>query len=142
MATHRDRGGPSGMAAAAANLREGADDRRATAVSPAPISSVATGARQVGYRAAAWFDRLMAGQTPPAPPWVPPVGVATRRRTDVEMHRDPAVGDAVHLIREHCGEGIRIDHVLDSVYASRTLKSRVEHLPAGRGCHSFCPGHS
>lgn len=102
------------------------NDRWATAMSRVPISSVALDARQIGYQAARLLDRLMAGEPAPAPEWVPPVGVVTRRSTDVILSDDPVVIAALRFIRDHCDQPLGVDNVLEVVNVSRrSLENRL-----------------
>ncbi|MFO7907155.1 MAG: DNA-binding transcriptional regulator [Pirellulaceae bacterium] len=103
------------------------NDRWETALSPVPISSVETDARQIGYRAAKLLDRLMAGEAPPPPQWVPCAGVVTRLSTDIVLAEDPLVVDALRFIREQCGEGLHVDDMLEELRVSRrTLETRMK----------------
>lgn len=103
------------------------NDRWATATAAVPLSSIEPNARQIGYRAAKLLDRLMAGEAPGPPQWVPPLGVVTRRSTDILLAEDPLVVDALHFIREHCGEDLHVEDVLAKLLVSRrTLETRMK----------------
>ncbi|MBI1335882.1 MAG: helix-turn-helix domain-containing protein [Phycisphaera sp.] len=92
-----------------------------------PISSVAPDGRLIGYRAAKLLDDLMAGQPAPPPQWIRPLGVVTRRSTDIMLADDTVVSEALRYIREHCLEGITVEDVLDVVRISRrSLEYRMK----------------
>lgn len=103
------------------------NDRWAVAMSPVAISSVAIDARQIGYRAARLLDRLMDGQAPPPPQWIPPVGVVARRSTDIVLAEDSLVAAALGYMRDHCGEPLTVEDVLMAVGGSRrSLEMRMK----------------
>ena len=85
------------------------------------LSSVAQGARQMGYQAAKLLHRLLAHEEIPLQRiLVPPVRVVARQSTDYRSLTDPAVIQAMHYIRNHACKGIKVDQVLDSVGISRS----------------------
>lgn len=86
-----------------------------------PMSSIALDFQQVGYRAAALLDSLMAGQTGTPPQQVRPVGVVTRRSTDITMADDAVVTAALAFIRDHLADDINVEDVLDHVGLSRKM---------------------
>src|SRR2546430_15244217 len=55
------------------------------------------------------------------PPHTPPLGIATRQSTDVLAIEDRNVARAVHFIRQHACDGIKVTDVLKAVPHSRTL---------------------
>lgn len=90
-----------------------------------PLSSIRTGAEQVGYEAAALLDRLMAGGRPTqAELEIPPIGVATRLSSDVLAIDDPDIALAVQHIRRHACEGLSVEDVLREVPLSRSVLER------------------
>lgn len=92
-----------------------------------PVSSIQLNMRQVGYVAAQTLDVLMAGGKPPPPCYVPPLGVVTRRSTDITLVEDPLVRRATTYIRDHAAEGIAVEDVLDELGVSRsTLVNRMK----------------
>lgn len=102
------------------------NDRWATALSRVPISSVQIDARRVGYQAAAMLDKLIAGRQP-KPVFLPPIGIETRRSTDIHLQDDPLVSEALGFMREHARETISIDDVLIALDVSRrTLETRLK----------------
>lgn len=106
----------------------GVDNNRWAAVMAAtPLSSIELDLRQVGYNAAQLLDELMRGQATTWPTWVPPIQVVTRRSTDLVLSDDVMVRRALAFIRDHCGEGINVEDVLEAAEVSRrTLENRMK----------------
>lgn len=97
------------------------------------LSSVVPDTRRIGYEAAALLDRLMAGGPPPAAVVrVPPLGVVTRRSTDVLAVDNPEVAAAARFIRDHFCEGITVRDVLAHVGCSRSTLERGFARAVGR----------
>jgi LacI family transcriptional regulator len=106
-------------------------------LSDPPLSSVAPDTRRTGYEAAALLDRLMAGRERSRGQgvFVPPLGVVSRRSTDVFALGDAEVSAAVRFIREHACEGIAVKDLLDEIPLSRrVLEGRFRKL-LGRTPH-------
>jgi len=101
-----------------------------------PLSSVIAAYRQAGYEAARLLDRMMhGGAVGTAPLSVKPLGVITRRSTDVIAVDDPDTMAAVRFIREHACDGIQVGDVVEHCLISRTeLKRRFRRL-LGRSVH-------
>jgi LacI family transcriptional regulator len=91
-----------------------------------PLSSVALNPWKVGYEGAALLDRMLQGNSPPRErTLIPPLGVVTRRSTDVVTLVDADLAAALRLIRERACGRITIEDVLREVPISRsTLKRR------------------
>jgi LacI family transcriptional regulator len=90
-----------------------------------PLSSVVPDTHRVGYEAASLLERMMAGEpAPEAVQAVSPLGVVTRRSTDVLAVEDRAISSAVRFIREHACEGITVDDVLAGLPLSRSVFER------------------
>ena len=91
-----------------------------------PLSSVDINTERVGYQAAEMLDSLMDGRTPPkAPVLVMPIGVVTRRSTDVLAIDDPLVSNALEYIHQHATDGIQVPGVAGDLDVSRrTLERR------------------
>jgi LacI family transcriptional regulator len=69
------------------------------------LSSISRNNREVGYRAAALLDRLMAGQRPPKGDLlIPPEGVIRRRSTEVLIVSDRHLQAAVDYIQDHLAQ--------------------------------------
>jgi LacI family transcriptional regulator len=106
-------------------------------LSDPPLSSVAPDARRTGYEAAALLDRLMSGKerSHGQAVFVQPLGVITRRSTDVLALGDVEISAAVRFIREHACEGIAVKDLLDQIPLSRrVLEGRFRKL-LGRTPH-------
>lgn len=102
-----------------------------------PLSSVQPDARRTGFEAAALLERLMAGTERPRGQavLVEPLGVVTRRSTDVLAVDDPEVSSAVRYVRDHACEGISVKDLLAEVPLSRrVLEARFRKL-LGRTPH-------
>ncbi len=102
-----------------------------------PLTSVAPDTRRTGYEAAALLDRLMAGKERQRGQaiFVEPLGVITRRSTDVLALDDADVSAAVRFIRQHACEGIAVKDLLDEIPLSRrVLEGRFRKL-LGRTPH-------
>jgi LacI family transcriptional regulator len=98
------------------------------------LSSVVLPSQRIGVEAAALLERLLEGAPPPAEPiLMPPVGIVTRRSTEVLAIDDADVVAAVRLIRESAHVPLRASDVLKEVQLGRrTLERRFrQHL--GRG---------
>lgn len=81
-------------------------------LSEVALSSVILDTTRIGFEAAAQLDRMMAGKKPPsATILVEPIGVATRRSTDVLSVSDPNLFKALLFIRDHVAEPIHIKDV-------------------------------
>jgi LacI family transcriptional regulator len=94
-------------------------------LSDPPLSSVLANTERIGYEAAALLSRLMAGSPPPTEPLVVgPLGIVTRRSTDVLAIDDRHVAAAVRFIRERACEGIEVSDVLRAVPLSRSALER------------------
>lgn len=94
-------------------------------LSEPPLSSVVPDTRRIGYESAALLARLMTGHTPPKETlFICPLGVRTRRSTDVLAIEDRDVASAVHFIRENAGKGIKVEDVLAEVPLSRSTLER------------------
>ncbi|MDD4270108.1 MAG: XylR family transcriptional regulator [Pirellulaceae bacterium] len=95
-----------------------------------PLSSVEQNPQGVGYQAAGLLDKLLDGeQPPPAPILVEPLGVVPRQSTDMVAVGDADVAAAMHFIRGHACDGIRVGDVVQHVQVSRsTLERRFARL--------------
>ena len=106
-----------------------------------PLSSVIPATDRIGYEAATLLNDMMRGIRPNLQEvCIEPLGVATRRSTDVLAVEDLRVAEALRFIRDHACEGITVEDVLnhlcnkDSLQVSRsTLEHRfneiVKHSP-------------
>lgn len=99
------------------------------------LSSVAIPSKEIGRRAAALLDRLLAGGSrPPADPiLLPPVGVVSRQSSDVVAMDDRDVSAAVAFIRAHAHAPIVIDDVLETATVCRRTLERKFRRTLSRG---------
>jgi LacI family transcriptional regulator len=87
-----------------------------------PLTSVIPNTHRTGYEAARLLDEMMSGKRVRGETHlIPPLGIATRQSTDVLAIEDRNVARAVHFIREHAYDGIKVKDVLKAVPHSRTL---------------------
>ncbi len=107
----------------------GADnDRLLCELSEPPLTSVIPNSKRAGYEAAQLLDQMMSGQdVKPDALLVEPLGVETRRSTDILAIDDQYVASAVQFIRHHACSGINVADVLRNVPLSRrVLESRFQ----------------
>ncbi len=103
------------------------NNRWGTELAEPPMSSIQPDERLVGYRAGKVLDDMMAGNPPPPPHLIPPIGVVTRRSTDVMVAVDPLVSRALQYVRDHCTEEITVGDLLEEVRVSqRSLEKRMK----------------
>jgi LacI family transcriptional regulator len=101
-----------------------------------PLSSIDTQAERIGYEAGAMLMRLLEGDADSDSVLrIPPAGVVERRSSDALAVADADVAAALHYIREHAAEPVRVhDVVAESQLSRRTLERRftkaVGHSPA------------
>ncbi len=94
-------------------------------LSDPPLTSVEPNTMRIGYEAAALLDRMMHGHKPPKrAQFVPPLGVITRKSTDVLAIPDRAVASVLRFIREHACEGIQVPDLVRVAALSRTVLER------------------
>ena len=106
------------------------DDELLCDLADPPLTSIATGVHEIGYRAAELLDRMMAGEeVPPGAQPVRPLGVVTRQSTDMLAIDDRHVSQALRFIRERACHAIRVEDVLTVVpLTRRVLESRFKRL--------------
>jgi LacI family transcriptional regulator len=110
------------------------DDHLYCELTRPPLSSIIVPAEQIGYEAAALLERLLGGEKPPREPLLlPPIGVATRRSSEVLAIDDPEVVAAVRFIREHTHQPLRVADVLRAVPVGRRTLERRCRLALGWG---------
>ncbi len=92
-----------------------------------PLTSVIYNIERIGYEAAALLDQMMSGRAASnefKPVLVPPVGIQTRRSTDVMAIDDWLVANVLRFIREHACEGLRVSRIVSEFRVSRSLLYR------------------
>lgn len=109
------------------------DDETLCDLADPPISSVRVASETIGYLAATTLSRLLSGRKPQRETQrVPPLGITTRRSSDVLSIDDPAVAQAMNFIAHHAAESLRVTDVLDAVPVSRRLLERRFLAAMGR----------
>jgi LacI family transcriptional regulator len=93
--------------------------------------------RRTGWVAAELLGAWMAGRRPrPEPHPIPPLGVTTRRSTDMLAVEDPDLAAALRFIRERACHGITVHDVVGQVPLSRrVLEARFQKV-LGRTPHA------
>jgi LacI family transcriptional regulator len=90
-----------------------------------PLSSVVPNTKKIGFEAAALLQQMIAGKDPPEKPiYIPPLGIVTRRSTDVLAIDDEYIADAIRYIREHACDGITVEDVVDRLPLSHSALER------------------
>jgi LacI family transcriptional regulator, galactose operon repressor len=112
------------------------DDELLCELSDPPLSSVVPDTRRAGWVAAELLSGWMAGRRPRrAGHRIPPLGVTTRRSTDMLAVEDPELAAALRFIADHACRGITVQDVLNQVPLSRrVLESRFQRV-LGRTPH-------
>ena len=112
------------------------NDEYACSLAIPPLSSIELDSEQAGYEAAVLLDRLMAGKRVPKHlPEIKPLGVVTRRSTDVLAIDDAQVVRALRFIHDPACRPIGVADVVAHVRMPRTtLQACVRHA-IGRTLH-------
>lgn len=88
--------------------------------SPA-LSSIEQDAKGIGHEAAALLDRMMRGKKPRQQHIiVKPIGVVTRKSTNIFAIDDDAVIEAMRFINSHAHEGIKAADIVSALAISRS----------------------
>ena len=95
-----------------------------------PLSSIAIPAEKIGYNSAKMLDQLISGEAAPKSPiLLPPLQVVTRQSTDVLAIEDSAVAAALIFIRQHAGDEIGVNDVVQaSAQGRRMLECKFREL--------------
>jgi len=84
------------------------------------LSSIIIAGERVGWEAAAILDRLLQGaKSQPEANLIPPVGVVTRRSSEVLPSSDAELAAAVRFIADNAKSTLQVSDVLREVSASR-----------------------
>jgi LacI family transcriptional regulator len=98
-----------------------------------PLTSVALNTVQIGYEATALLERIMAGgKSPDQPIRLPPLGIVTRRSSDVLAMSDRQLAAGTRYMREHAFQGININDVARAAGMSRRVFERRFVAQVGR----------
>ncbi len=101
------------------------NDRTLCELSNPPLSSVEANHVSVGYEAAALLERMMAGEEmPQGPILIKPLFVGIRASTDFLAINDVQTAKALHYIRNHSNEPLKIDEVAQYAGLSRSVLQR------------------
>jgi len=94
------------------------------------LSAVIQPSERIGLEAAKQLDALMRGETRQATHlFLPPLGIAARRSTDMLAIEDPAVRQALRFIRDRASEPIEVaDVTVASGVSRRTLETRFRRV--------------
>jgi len=94
-------------------------------LSDPPLSSVVPNTQRIGYDAAALLDQLIQGKKlQPHRFLVEPIGVITRRSTEVLAIEDRQIAAAARFIREQACQGIDVGDVIKVAAMSRSTLER------------------
>lgn len=103
-----------------------------------PLTSVIDNTRKIGFEAARLLDLVMHRKINAKeiqPILVPPIGVATRRSTDITAIDDKLVANATRYIREHACDGISVVQLPKIFGVSRSVFYRRFQIALGRSPH-------
>lgn len=95
------------------------------------LSTVDPNTFKIGYEAAAMLHRMMAGGAPPpALTSVDPLGVISRRSTDMLAFPDSELGGMVRYVRDHACDGMTVGKMAQKLGVSRRKLERLfaEHV--------------
>jgi LacI family transcriptional regulator len=95
-----------------------------------PLSSVAIPAERLGFEAASLLDRIMSGKhVDNGPLYLPPIRVVTRQSTSVFAVNEPIVTAALHYIRNHLAEPLKVSGIAaELTVRRRELEERFRTL--------------
>jgi LacI family transcriptional regulator len=103
-----------------------------------PLTSVILNSERVGYEGARLLDALMTKKVKARaikPVLIPPLGVMTRRSTEVTAINDPLIAQAARVIRERACAGVTVEQLLTAFGTSRTVFYQRFHHALGRSPH-------
>jgi LacI family transcriptional regulator len=109
------------------------DDSPWCDLAPVPLSSVALAGEKIGYRAASLLDQMMCGKPVPRQTTeIPPVGIVTRRSSEVIAAEDADIAAALRYIHDHATGGCTVKQVLQTVAIDRRRLERWCRQKLGR----------
>jgi LacI family transcriptional regulator len=114
------------------------NDEETCRLSNPPLTSVMDNPRQIGLLAAQMLDDLMHQKKSvrPSPALlVPPLGVITRRSTEVTAVEDPLVARAMRHIRDHASNSLTTNDLLVEFHVTRSVLYRSFQKSLGRPPH-------
>lgn len=101
------------------------NDEETCRLSDPPLSSVIDDPVRIGTEAARLLDRMMRSRVRrSAPMLIPPLGIATRRSTDVTALEDAMVSQAMTSIRRRACDGLRVEDLIRESHVSRSVLYR------------------
>ncbi len=102
----------------------GTEDDLICSFSSPRLSSVQSNAYRIGYAAGASLAKQLAGEKVEPELRIPPMGVISRRSTDMLAVTDRALVTALHYIRDHYPHPISCDQIADAAGLSRRSLDR------------------
>jgi LacI family transcriptional regulator len=98
-----------------------------------PLSSVAIPAEQIGFEAAKRLDRMLAGHRVTSDVvYLPPLHIVTRHSTSTFAVDEPIVTAALHYIRNHLGEPLKVTKIAAEVVVRRRVLEQKFRSLLGR----------
>jgi LacI family transcriptional regulator len=114
------------------------NDEETCRLSNPPLTSVVLNSEKVGHEGAALLDKLMQKRVSPTklkPLLIAPLGVVTRRSTDVTAINDPLIANAARVIRAKAAQGLTVDDLLKQFGTSRSVFYQRFYNALGRSPH-------
>ena len=92
------------------------------------LSSISLPGRRLGYEIGEYIDHLLGGKKRRPTQWMfRPIGVISRRSTDLLAIEDPLVSKALHLMRHNAASGITVKEIVDQLpISSRGFSDRFK----------------
>lgn len=114
------------------------NDEELCRLSNPPLTSVAYDCERIGYEASQLLHQLMQEKKPrkTVPQiFIPPVGVVTRKSTDITAIDDQFIAGTVRYIREHACNGLSVNEILSEFRISRSAFYGRFEKAIGRSPH-------
>jgi len=103
-----------------------------------PLSSIDAGLEQIGYTAAQWLDRLIAGDVMEGGRvYVPSLRVVARKSSDIFAADHPDVAKALNYIHERLWSSINASDVIDQIDLPRRTFYRLFDETTGQSPKEF-----